>query len=109
MRENGRGHSVINRGTCSAGWNAVVDEHAATVWDVAKRRSATATQALEVFQLVWLRLELVARSGTFPDDPCAWLVHHVDDECLGLTCRSGSGRTALHDARPSDGGFRNEA
>jgi hypothetical protein len=65
-----------------AEWRQLVNEHAARVWRGAVQSTRNATRALEVSQLVWLRLELTARSGGFPPDLDRWLMQQVH-ECTG--------------------------
>jgi hypothetical protein len=62
-------------------WDAAVDLYASEVWKQARTGSPSTRDAMEVFQLVWLRLELVTRDGPAPEQLSDWLLQEVDQEC----------------------------
>ncbi len=62
-------------------WDAAVALHASDVWRRARAASPSRRDALEVFQLVWLRLELATRDGQSPEHLSEWLIQEVDREC----------------------------
>ncbi len=62
-------------------WDAAVTLHASDVWRRARAACPSRRDALEVFQLVWLRLELATRDGQSPEHLSEWLMQEVDREC----------------------------
>jgi hypothetical protein len=68
-----------------AAWSEAVDAWGAILWGHVRARSSSAREAAEVFQLVWLRLELETRSDGLPADLLAWLLRQVTLECERAT------------------------
>ena len=62
-------------------WDATVELYASDVWKRARNGSTSGLDAMEVFQLVWLRLELLTRTDPAPEHLCDWLLQEVDNEC----------------------------
>jgi hypothetical protein len=62
-------------------WDGAVDLYASEVWKRARTGSPSSRDAMEVCQLVWLRLELVTRDNPAPEHLSDWLLQEVDQEC----------------------------
>jgi DNA-directed RNA polymerase specialized sigma24 family protein len=81
MDEHGGRSLTVDEPAAMADWSRTVNQYAASVWHSARQSTSSPTRAVEISQLVWLRLELTTRNGRFPPDLERWLMQQVHDEC----------------------------
>lgn len=81
-------------------WDALVDEFASLVWNVARAHRLSDADAADVSQTVWLRL--VEHLGRLrdPDRVAGWLATTTRNECLALL-RRGSREVLPGDETPA--------